>query len=604
MKLKNVLFILTFIGLNVAAIVLLELFLMLFGVGHPNGFFIKESLKGVKYLYPNKQFAAQFVPGLNTAVPVCPPFYIQEKKENGVFRIFVVGESTSQGFPYSKTEAFPYQLGQMLDFANTGKRIEVVNFSMSAINSHIGRKILSEVVRLQPDLVVLYFGHNEFIGFGGAGEFNKTGYKLSVFLTRFRIYQMLKVLAGNISGKPKVELLAEMARKNVISNTSPVYQQTIDDFASNYSAMLSQLKRMGIPAVACAAARNLADYPPHIDNALSTDQEFALADTVLKVKTKMDEALEPMVGNDPAKAYYVGNFLLDQRQPDSAYKYLELACDFDPLHMRAPKAVNQIISNLASQYGAFFLDTQTLLDRQSPQTIAGNGQFAEHVHPLLESHTKIAEALAGNILTNLFHIDAPARYNITLFSTLADKVSTAGILAGLYNGFPLKDLGYFNPAGIQVVYDFITNSTIPGDFRFIPRKDVDGKAVDFITSLFKNNVPLDEIHNKLGIILANSNETLPQAFQEFLIAYEQNPLNRNAMNNLAVLCHVNSQDRESELLFSRLKARKFMHSTFLNNLYSYYNTQGRLLEAEEVKKMILKKGEKLQENNPVSLINE
>jgi len=53
-----------------------------------------------------------------------------------------------------------------------GVRIEVVNLTMTGINSHALRRFLREAMAMEPDALVLYAGHNEAIGpFGPADRF-------------------------------------------------------------------------------------------------------------------------------------------------------------------------------------------------------------------------------------------------------------------------------------------------------------------------------------------------------------------------------------------------------------------------------------------------
>ncbi|MBT6149711.1 MAG: hypothetical protein HOH74_30005, partial [Gemmatimonadetes bacterium] len=146
---------------------LVEILLRLVDVGHSHRLFLSGGHSQQELLYLNSRFANQYYPRLLPSIPTPGKSVLFERhKQPGTFRIFVLGESTSQGFPYGATEAFPFQLEQMLTRA--GIRCEVINLSMSAITSYVGLDMAREVAELSPDLVLVYFGHNEFLGIGGS----------------------------------------------------------------------------------------------------------------------------------------------------------------------------------------------------------------------------------------------------------------------------------------------------------------------------------------------------------------------------------------------------------------------------------------------------
>ncbi len=84
-------------------------------------------------------------------------------KPAGTFRIFALGESTTQGEPYSTATAYPAWLELELRAA-TGRPVEVINCGGLSYASYRIRAILHEVLdRYQPDLIILYCGQNEFL---------------------------------------------------------------------------------------------------------------------------------------------------------------------------------------------------------------------------------------------------------------------------------------------------------------------------------------------------------------------------------------------------------------------------------------------------------
>ena len=78
-------------------------------------------------------------------------------------RIFVLGGSTVQGRPYAPETAFSTWLRLRLQAADPNTNFEVINCGGVSYASYRVSRILNEVLDHQPDAIVLYTGHNEFL---------------------------------------------------------------------------------------------------------------------------------------------------------------------------------------------------------------------------------------------------------------------------------------------------------------------------------------------------------------------------------------------------------------------------------------------------------
>ena len=139
---------------------------------------------------------------------------------HGTVRIFVLGASTVIGFPNPYHTAFPSFLKLMLADVAEDVRVEIINCGMTAINSFSLLDFMDEVVEYEPDLVILYAGHNEFVGpYGVTTPFLRfgndwRGIRLYMLLQRSRLYYCLKqLISAAREGKLEVvkSLLAEGA---------------------------------------------------------------------------------------------------------------------------------------------------------------------------------------------------------------------------------------------------------------------------------------------------------------------------------------------------------------------------------------------------------
>ena len=86
------------------------------------------------------------------------------KKPANTFRIFCLGGSTTYGRPFDDVTSFPGWLREMLPVADPNRSWEVINAGGVSYASYRIAAVVEELVHYQPDLFVIYTGHNEFPG--------------------------------------------------------------------------------------------------------------------------------------------------------------------------------------------------------------------------------------------------------------------------------------------------------------------------------------------------------------------------------------------------------------------------------------------------------
>ena len=85
----------------------------------------------------------------------------QVHKPAGTFRIFVIGESPAAAVPYGTALSFAGWLAQRLTAQAPGVHWEVVNAAVGGLQSWSALTIVRDIARYEPDLLVVYLGHNE-----------------------------------------------------------------------------------------------------------------------------------------------------------------------------------------------------------------------------------------------------------------------------------------------------------------------------------------------------------------------------------------------------------------------------------------------------------
>ncbi len=357
----------------VVALLLLEGGLRLAGFGGKRALFI-ENPAHPDYLLPRPDILSRYFPEqVVPRVTMEANFFLREKPVNGL-RLFVQGGSTAAGFPYGLGASLAGMLEGRLRQSYPQRQVEVINTAMSAVNSYLLADLAEEIASQQPDAVLIYAGHNEFLGIFGVGSNFQFG---GPWLTRayLALYQMAIVDAlqslyytlapathATESGRT---FMAQVARDTVIPYQSKRYHQGLRQFDANMRKTIATYQAAGIPVFLSTIASNVRDQAP-----------FGTADTS---DYRADEA------------YQKGHRALRRGNPDLAAQHLRRARDYDTLRFRAPSDINAIIRKLAHLPGVTLVDVEARLRQRSPDGIIGNTLMLEHLHPNVPGYFLLAD---------------------------------------------------------------------------------------------------------------------------------------------------------------------------------------------------------------------
>ena len=120
----------------------------------------------------------------------------KEKPENSI-RVFCLGGSTTFGRPYDDATSFPGWMRELLPAADNTKRWEVINAGGISYASYRVAALMEELCNYDPDVFVLYTGHNEFLEertYHPIREMPAAIRRLSTILGRTRSYSVLHSL--------------------------------------------------------------------------------------------------------------------------------------------------------------------------------------------------------------------------------------------------------------------------------------------------------------------------------------------------------------------------------------------------------------------------
>jgi lysophospholipase L1-like esterase len=343
------------------------------------------------------------------------PFLIP--KPTGTFRIVVVGASTVVGFPYPSELAFPRLLEHALRAQGLPRDFEVLNAGITAINSFGEADLVEQAVASQPDLIVVYTGHNEFVGPGGVGS--KSGgvpasfYPALLACRRTRTYQLLAHGLG-LQKPDDRQLLEQLPGDLNIPLGGEKFRRAEDSFRSNLQRIVGTAVRARVPLLLTTPVVNLRHQSPlqslpregltsgereTFEQALHLGEELLTAGRPADALEALDQAWKIDHGF-ALVAFRRGQALEGLDRLDEARAAYQSSCDLDACRFRAPGSFANIIAQVAADARSNlvdFHDTASLFAGTAPRGIPGDESLLEHVHFSYSGNWRLALILAEHI---------------------------------------------------------------------------------------------------------------------------------------------------------------------------------------------------------------
>lgn len=471
----------------------LELTLRLFHYGHDLRLFITAPDNNDYYIF-NPDASRRYFSNPGIATTGNRELFKKVKDPN-TLRIFVLGESTTIGYPYFHNGSFHRWLQYRLMHTCPDKRLEIINLSLTGVNSYTIAGFAKELLPYQPDAVLIYTGHNEYYGCLGVGSTDRiAGNPFLIhgmlWLRDFRITQWMANMLQRLSpgqtatpgseGKTRMEL---MVRDQEIPFGSERYERGIAQFKTNMDHTLRLL--------------NEAQVPVFVSNVVSTEKDLFPFTSITPDSTKFPGFMPLykkgqvlLAGRDTAAAqraflaadsifpahagcnYYLANLLLQQSDTLHAKQYFDKARDLDALRFRAPSRLNLVILELCSRYkNTHLVDANAVFEANSEGHIIGNNLILEHVHPNLKGYALLSDAFYNALKqTGVIRVTANVEMSFaallqTMPLTVIDSLSGAYKIARLKRSKPFVSTALTNDTTLittteeQLAYDIAFRHT-------------------------------------------------------------------------------------------------------------------------------------------------
>lgn len=402
--------------------------------GNLNLFYYPERFNG-KYAMLNHHYHERFFFRTATFQAGRGDVFLAEKPDNG-FRVFVQGASTAESFPYGYNGLFSLVLQDMLRDVLPGHHVEVVNLGITATNTYAIYDQVHEIMKMEPDAIVIYSGQNEYYGALGVASAEMIGrnpafVRAYMILFRYRTFLMLRDAYGwlldRLTGFDKTEavgtLMQRMVQQHVIPLNSELYEAGKRQFSSNLDMITEIYSSNGVPVYVASLVSNLKDHPPFYS---ITDGENPSAADVFS------RAWEE---------YHDGDY-------ERALQSYRLARDLDVLRFRAPSEFNEIIRQKTEKANVYYVPLKEAFSAAAVNGIIGSDLMLEHLHPNSDGYFLMGQSFFEQMMNGgLAHLQPdlkglrdPDDYRNAMHLTELDHRFVWRRVQALMNSWPFVDV--------------------------------------------------------------------------------------------------------------------------------------------------------------------
>ncbi len=518
-------------------------------------------------------------------------------KPLGVFRIFTFGGSTTYGHPFDGRTSFSRWLKDLLDASFPDREFEVINAGGISYASYRIVPLMRETLSFQPDLFVVYTGHNEFLEtrtYSGLMRQGRLLLNVRAVLERLRVYRaiqsalnpFLKMFASEGPGKKvtgdRSGLKDETSNKPILKDeVSAILDRSAglqlyhrdEDFAKtvaehfnhNLRSMVDLAEKHSVPIILVDPPSNTKDFSPfksEFSASTKAGEKKEIRENLTKSYRRLSEgnlqaALELVDAIVPVDPFYAetrflrGRVLLGlERYPEAKEEFV-MARDLDVCPLRCTSPIRNQILMVAKDLNVPIVPFQAFVEHRAAQLtdmsgIPGNESFLDHVHPTIELH----QLLATLILDRMSDMGLVPQHALT--TARKEEVFSKGIEELDPSFMATKDLN------------------LAKTLRWAGKKREAFEALQRVVSVMDDN---PEVHKMLGAFYLEDDKH-EKAIEEYSKAVRLSNYDPQLEFSLAVAYYRSGKTSEAVKLYEKLARGKDSLPEVYANLAMVYLEQG------------------------------
>jgi tetratricopeptide (TPR) repeat protein len=435
---RRIMFVLAAILLGTSPFIVLEITLRALGIGKPTS--LVDPNFGFGPLHPlfeldQKKTSNHYHTSRSRSLYFGDQQFPASKGEE-TFRIFCLGGSTVRGRPYTTDTAFSQWMQIELNARDPSRNYEVINCGGLSYASYRVNLMLDEILTYQPDLLVIATGQNEFLEDRTYSDVKESSAGILAWLGSLRMVTVARSLFSDadvdqarrnsdktLPGEVAV-LLDEDSGYGSYHRDLKWQADVKEHFQHSLRSMITRCREKEVPLALVAMGSNLRDCPPFkseyaAGTSVSEQQEWErFFQQATKLPGDPESALilyllAAEIDDQHALLHYhmarCHDLLGEYAEAKAAYRK---AKQLDICPLRILDEMQVFVRQLASETDTPLADVAKSLSAESPQGIAGNDVYMDHVHPTIGAHQLIArtiiEELVASQIVNI-SADWPAR---------------------------------------------------------------------------------------------------------------------------------------------------------------------------------------------------
>ncbi len=529
-------------------------------------------------------------------------------KSKDVTRIFCIGGSTTYGRPYDDRTSFCGWLRRFLPAVDSTRRWEVINAGGISYASYRVARLMEELADYEPDLFIVYSGHNEFLESRTYSKLLKVPKfirSLAVQASRTRLYSLLYDLTYRSNAVLPTEvnaLLDHSVGPEDYHRDDEMRDAILDDYQTSMFRMTHISERTGAKLILVTPASNIGDFSPFKSDpsynlsALEISQVDSLKHLVtmtldegdyVRAEATAREALA-IDGRDAELLYLHAKALLALDRIDEARSAFTQSKDEDVCPLRALTPIREIVADVARTKKTGFVDFVDIINEHSPNGIPGSELFLDHVHPTIEGNRLLALAIIQE-MTQEGIVSQAATWNEDLIAEISKEMENS--LDEKTHAIALRNLskvlmwgGKHDEANRLVN---LAVAMIPENSEAHAQKGILlWRAGDRETAIvhFREAIRLDpwkaSIHRKLGILLSELNR-MTEAQVELEEAIRLDPKLTYVHYDLGIVLQSLGKMKQAETAYRNALKQDPNHAGAYNNLGVVLGQTGNIKAASE-----------------------
>jgi len=349
------------------------------------------------------------------------PQQFPKDKGAGTFRVFSMGGSTTYGHPYSDPTSFNGWLRALLPAMAPDRRWELVNAGGISYGSERVVRLMQELIRYQPDLFVIYSGHNEFLERRIHGQVTQAPgvvRALARLARHSRSATLIKRGVASLRRTPRgpgappaqwpdepVTLLDNTRGPTAYTRDALHREQAYQQYRLNLARMVDLARSVGARVIFVTPLSNLKEASPFkserrpglseadgrrwLELFKQAREDYYASAAPTNALAALAEAAA--IDDLPADLHFVRGHVLEKlgRFAEAKAAY-ERARDEDVCPLRAPSPIREMLSQVAAERQVPLVDFAPVVEARSEHGIPDAHMFLDHVHLTIEGYRLLA----------------------------------------------------------------------------------------------------------------------------------------------------------------------------------------------------------------------